>query len=116
MRFYNFSIYDEESEMPGGDYWKFLVAPVDDLEQCGIYFYDFMRVWNGLKNEELKMKMKDKLVSIIMQKGFFYNGMMSCLSIFSIDEIKKLELKLTMYDESFSKVIMTTDNIVITLD
>lgn len=90
MRFYNFSIYDEESEMPGGDYWKFLVAPVDDLEQCGIYFYDFMRVWNGLKNEELKMKMKDKLVSIIMQKGFFYNGMMSCLSIFSIDEIKKL--------------------------
>ena len=37
-------------------------------------------------------------------------------SIKSIDEIKKLELKLTMYEESFSKALMTTDNIAINLD
>lgn len=90
MRFYNFTIYDEESEMPGGDYWKFLDASPQDLEECGIYFYDFMRVWNGIKNEELKIKMKDKLLSLIMQKGVFYNGVLSCLSIFTLDETKKI--------------------------
>ena len=90
MRFYNFTIYDEESEMPGNDYWKFLSASAKDLEECGIYFYDFIRVWNCIKNEELKMKMKDKLVTLAMQEGIFYNGIETCLSIFSFDEIKNI--------------------------
>ena len=89
MMFYNFTIYDEESEIPGKDYWKFLDATAKDLEECGIYFYDFTRVWNSLKNEELKMKMKDKLISLIMQEGITYNGVENCLSMFSSDEIKK---------------------------
>ena len=37
-------------------------------------------------------------------------------SIKSIDEIKTLELKLTLYDENFLNAILTTDNIVINLD
>ena len=69
MMFYNFTIYDEESEIPGKDYWKFLDATAKELEECGIYFYDFTRVWNSLKNEELKMKMKDKLISLIKAKN-----------------------------------------------
>lgn len=89
MVFYNFTIYDEESEIPGKDYWKFLDASAKELEECGIYFYDFTRVWNSLKNEELKMKMKDKLISLIMQEGITYNGVENCLSMFSSDEIKK---------------------------
>lgn len=89
MMFYNFTIYDEESEIPGKDYWKFLDATAKELEECGIYFYDFTRVWNSLKNEELKMKMKDKLISLIMQEGITYNGVENCLSMFSSDEIKK---------------------------
>ena len=54
MLFYNFSIYDKESEMPGGGYWTFLDSTTQDIEQSGVYFYDFLRVWNGLTNEELK--------------------------------------------------------------
>ena len=108
MRFYNFSIYDEESEMPGGDYWKFLDATAIDLEECGIYFYDFMRVWNNLKNEELKMKMKDKLVSLVMQNGIFYNGIPSCFSIFSIDELKKLLVY--EFDNRTMKYLTSSEN------
>lgn len=89
MMFYNFTIYDEKSEIPGKDYWKFLDASAKELEECGIYFYDFTRVWNSLKNEELKMKMKDKLISLIMQEGITYNGVENCLSMFSSDDIKK---------------------------
>ena len=33
MRFYNFSTYDAESEMPGGDYWKLLDANSLELEE-----------------------------------------------------------------------------------
>ena len=88
MRFYNFTIYDKDSELPGGDYWKFLDATLEELQECGIYFFDFMRVWNNLKNEELKMKMRDKLASIIIDKGISYDGLSTCLEIFTNDEIK----------------------------
>lgn len=88
MRFYNFTIYDKDSELPGGDYWKFLDATLEELQECGIYFFDFMRVWNNLKNEELKMKMRDKLASIIIDKGISYDGLTTCLEIFTSDEIK----------------------------
>ncbi len=37
-------------------------------------------------------------------------------SIKSIDEVKILELKLTLYDENFSNALLTTDNIIINLD
>ena len=87
MRFYNFTIYDKDSELPGGDYWKFLDATLEELQECGIYFFDFMRVWNNLKNEELKMKMRDKLASIIIDKGISYDGLSTCLEIFTSDEI-----------------------------
>lgn len=89
MRFYNFTIYDKDSELPGGDYWKFLDATLEELQECGIYFFDFMRVWNNLKNEELKMKMRDKLASIIIDKGISYDGLSTCLEIFTSDEIKR---------------------------
>jgi hypothetical protein len=88
MRFYNFTIYDKDSELPGGDYWKFLDATLEELQECGIYFFDFMRVWNNLKNEELKMKMRDKLASIIIDRGISYDGLSTCLEIFTNDEIK----------------------------
>lgn len=88
MRFYNFTIYDKDSELPGGDYWKFLDATLEELQECGIYFFDFMRVWNNLKNEELKMKMRDKLASIIIDRGISYDGLSTCLEIFTSDEIK----------------------------
>ena len=71
----NFQIYDNKEEELGGDYWKFLDATLEELQECGIYFFDFMRVWNGLKNEELKIKIKEKLISLVKQKGLFYNGM-----------------------------------------
>ena len=85
MRFYNFTIYDKDSELPGGDYWKFLDATLEELQESGIYFFDFMRAWNNLKNEELKMKMRDKLASIIIDKGISYDGLSTCLEIFTSD-------------------------------
>ena len=88
MLFYNFSKYDKESEMPGGDYWKFVDATLEEIDESGIFFYDFMRVWNGLTNEESKIKIKDKLLALVMKYDVFYNGMFSCLSIFSVDELK----------------------------
>lgn len=37
-------------------------------------------------------------------------------SIQSIDEIKKLELKLTLYDENYSEKVLETENLVITFE
>ena len=109
MRFYNFSIYDKESEMPGGDYWTFLDATTQEIEQSGVYFYDFLRVWNGLTNEELKKKMKNKLVSLILENDIFYNGIFSCISMFSLEELK------SFFDNDFNKKIvpalMAEDNV-----
>lgn len=109
MRFYNFSTYDAESELPGGDYWKLLDANSLELEECGIYFYDFMRVWNGLKNEELKIKIKEKLISLAKQKGLFYNGIENCLSIFSMDEL--MELLVNEFDNKILLYLSTPENI-----
>ena len=88
MLFYNFSKYVKEAEMPGGDYWKFVDSTLEEIDESGIFFYDFMRVWNGLTNEELKVKIKDKLLALVMKYDVFYNGIFSCLSIFSVDELK----------------------------
>ena len=109
MRFYNFSTYDAESEMPGGDYWKLLDANSLELEESGIYFFDFMRVWNGLKNEELKLKIKEKLMSLAKQKGIFFNGIENCLSIFNMDELK--ELLVNEFDNKIMLYLSTPENI-----
>lgn len=109
MRFYNFSTYDAESEMPGGDYWKFLDANSLELEESGIYFFDFMRVWNGLKNEELKLKIKEKLMSLAKQKGIFFNGIENCLSIFNMDEL--MELLVNEFDNKIMLYLSTPENI-----
>ena len=109
MRFYNFSTYDAESEMPGGDYWKLLDANSLELEESGIYFFDFMRVWNGLKNEELKLKIKDKLMSLAKQKGIFFNGIENCLSIFNMDEL--MELLVNEFDNKIMLYLSTPENI-----
>lgn len=109
MRFYNFSTYDAESELPGGDYWKLLDANSLELEECGIYFFDFMRVWNGLKNEELKLKIKEKLISLAKQKGLFYNGIENCLSIFSMDEL--MELLVNEFDNKIMLYLSTPENV-----
>lgn len=109
MRFYNFSTYDAESEMPGGDYWKLLDANSLELEESGIYFFDFMRVWNGLKNEELKLKIKEKLMSLAKQKGIFFNGIENCLSIFNMDEL--MELLVNEFDNKIMLYLSTPENI-----
>lgn len=109
MRFYNFSTYDAESEMPGGDYWKLLDANSIELEESGIYFFDFMRVWNGLKNEELKLKIKEKLMSLAKQKGIFFNGIENCLSIFNMDEL--MELLVNEFDNKIMLYLSTPENI-----
>lgn len=126
MLFYNFSKYDKESEMPGGDYWKFVDATLEEIDESGIFFYDFMRVWNGLTNEELKTKIKDKLLALVMKYDVFYNGMFSCLSIFSIDELKMVfnndydnriinylanEESVRKYGGDISQFIRTLDNV-----
>lgn len=109
MRFYNFTIYDKDSELPGGDYWKFLDATLEELQECGIYFFDFMRVWNNLKNEELKMKMRDKLASIIIDKGISYDGLSTCLEIFTSDEIKMSFVN--MFNNKISGYLSSEENI-----
>lgn len=109
MRFYNFSTYDAESELPGGDYWKLLDANSLELEESGIYFYDFMRVWNGLKNEELKIKIKEKLISLAKQKGIFFNGIENCLSIFNMDEL--MELLVNEFDNKIMLYLSTPENV-----
>ena len=109
MRFYNFSTYDAESEMPGGDYWKLLDANSLELEESGIYFFDFMRVWNGLKNEELKLKIKEKLMSLAKQKSIFFNGIENCLSIFNMDEL--MELLVNEFDNRIMLYLSAPENI-----
>lgn len=88
MLFYNFSQYDKNSEIPGGDYWKFIEATLEEIDESGVFFYDFMRVWNCLTNEELKLKIKDKLLALVRKHDIYYNGIYNCISIFSVDELK----------------------------
>ena len=90
MYWINFSHYKKEAEMPGGDYWKFLDATEEVLETEGIYLDGIPNVMKQITNEELKMKMKNKLYSLAMKNGATYNGMLNCLSLFSDEEVKSV--------------------------
>ena len=90
MNWLNFKIYDKKEEDLGGDYWKFLDATIDDIKQDNIFLDDIGNIINNISNEELKIKMKQKIFNLIMENGVFYNGSYLCLNIFSSDEIKKI--------------------------
>lgn len=90
MNWLNFKIYDKKEEDFGGDYWKFLDATIDDIKQDNIFLDDIGNIINNISNEELKIKMKQKIFNLIMENGVFYNGSYLCLNIFSSDEIKKI--------------------------
>ena len=109
MNWLNFKIYDKKEEDFGGDYWKFLDATIDDIKQDNIFLDDIGNIINNISNEELKIKMKQKIFNLIMENGVFYNGSYLCLNIFSSDEIKKileheLIIKINKLNYNFPKV------------
>lgn len=97
MNWLNFKIYDKNEEELGGDYWKFLDADFKTIEEDNIFLDDISNIINNISNEDLKIKMKQKVFDLIMENGVFYNGAYLCLDIFSSDEIKLiLEHELTI--------------------
>ncbi|MBQ4583695.1 MAG: hypothetical protein IJA94_02275 [Bacilli bacterium] len=88
MHIYNFTFHNKESEEPEGDYWKFLDATAETLNNNNIYLFDINKIIQEITNEDLKIKMKKKLIDLVMENGIYFNGIEQSLDIFSSDEIK----------------------------
>jgi len=109
MNMFNFQKYNKDAEMIGGDYWKFLDATSDTLSNDNIYLFEISKIMKEITNEDLKLKMKKKIFSLIMENGIYFNGIESSLDIFDSDELK-LILK-HEFDNNISKYISDEDKI-----
>ncbi|MBQ8659372.1 MAG: amidoligase family protein [Bacilli bacterium] len=88
MRRSNFMEYNKDAEKTDGDYWKFLDVTSKYLLDEGIFLDDISKIIKEINNEELKTKMKKKIFDLIMEKGFYFNGLEKNLDIFTSDELK----------------------------
>lgn len=90
MNAYNFTKYNKEAEIPGGDYWKFLDTSAETLLRDNIYLDRISQVINEITNEDLKYRMKKKIFNLIMEKGIYFSGISQGLDIFNSDELKQI--------------------------
>ncbi len=116
MKKLNFMQYNEEAEMPNGDYWKFLEVTGDILLNDNLYLYNINEVINKIANEELKLKMKKKIISLIMENTISFYDINYKLDIFNCDEIKLLlqhefDTNIIKYVSNEEKVLYYSANI-----
>ena len=97
MNYLNFINYNEKeeryiNESDKGDYWKFLDASIDEIDEEGIYLSELCHVNTHIKNKNLKEKMKNKLINLIMKKNLASMSYHIILksNLFSDDEIKMM--------------------------
>lgn len=109
MERWNFFNYTKNAENPGGDYWEFLDATAETLKKDDIDLLEIDKIIREISNQDLKLKMKQKLFELSMENGIFAIGVESSLGIFSNDEVKLLlqnELNIKL-----NKQVFTQENI-----
>ena len=104
MYMYNFSEYNEEAEKIGGDYWKFLDATSETIQNELAGLYKIHEVFEEITNTELKEKMKKKIYDLILENGIFFEGLSNSLDIFNSSELK------VVLKREFDNTIMTYIN------
>ena len=114
MNSFNFDRYDKNSELIDGDYWTFLDATIEDIVKDNIYLGRINKVIFSISNEELKVKMKKKIISLIIEKGISFCGLGNSLDIFSGSELKQL-LK-HEFDISIAKLISNENDTIYRFD
>ena len=114
MNSFNFDNYNKNAEMIDGDYWTFLDATIEDIVKDNIYLGRINKVIFSISNEELKVKMKKKIISLIIEKGISFCGLGNSLDIFSGSELKQL-LK-HEFDISIAKLISNENDTIYRFD
>ena len=109
MRKLDFWYYNKEAEEPGGDYWKFFDATIDDLKRDDISLNGIQEVMNEIANAELKQKMIRKIHDLIMENGIFEITTIYALSLFTKEETK--EILENEVDRSLDKYASTEENL-----
>ncbi len=99
MNWLNFQNYNKESEIVGGDYWKFLNATSETIMKENIYLSNIGEIINQISNVELKSKMRKKIYDLILENGVNFYGIESSLDIFT-----NVELKLFLNNEFNNKI------------
>ena len=105
MTWLNFNKKEEEI---GGDYWKFVSASIDDIDAANIPLDEMDKVIPQISNDELREKMKDKLFSIIKEKGVFYNGIDFCLNLFSSEKVRYI-LETDKFNDKINGYLANSD-------
>ena len=114
MDYFNFDRYDKNSELIGGDYWTFLDATAEDIVKDNIYLKNINKIIMAISNEELKVKMKKKIISLIIEKGISFCGLGNSLDIFSGSELKTLLKR--EFDIRVAKLMANEDDAIYRFD
>ncbi|MBE6153694.1 MAG: hypothetical protein E7166_05675 [Firmicutes bacterium] len=118
---YSFTEYNENEEKLDGDYWKFLDATTETILENCIYLSDISKIINKITNENLKVKMKQKIIDLIIENGVFFNGINNSLDMFSSDELKlffknEFDTKITEYISDENNIRRNISDIISFID
>jgi len=121
MHMYSFTEYNENEEKLDGDYWKFLDATTETILENCIYLSDISKIINKITNENLKVKMKQKIIDLIIENGVFFNGINNSLDMFSSDELKlffknEFDTKITEYISDENNIRRNISDIISFID
>ena len=84
-------IYSDDDSKKG-DYWKFLELSNDEIRNLGIYEPNLCKIILNISDENLKSKMKQRLINYIKELGTTNTSINGCIStgLFTEDEIKDI--------------------------
>ena len=86
--FYN---YDKREEEPNGEYYKFVSASDEELDNTNLSIYSFCEIANQVQNLELKTKMKARIINYLKGKDLTKeNTYFLSLGLFDEEEIKTI--------------------------
>lgn len=109
MNWLNFNKYNKDEELKDGDYWKFLNATPEVISNDDIYLDKINIIIKEISNEDLKIKMKNKIFDLIVEKGIFFKGLEQSINIFNSDELKYLFER--EFNINIIKYISTPENL-----
>ena len=105
----NFAFYDEKQEQEGGDYWNFANAGLSEIDNLDeMLLEDLINIIDNLKDENLKLKAKERLIEILKQMKIHV------LTEYGEHSRKQLKRNLFFNDTLSEKVkkVLQEDNII----
>ena len=95
--------YDAKEEMPGGIYWQLLNLSKEEFDR-GIQIYSFAETIKSIENEDLKQKLKDKLIEVYGYSSYYEIHIAMTRKIYSEEEIKAyVEKAITVTKSNYKK-------------